>query len=144
LLVGGAFAAWRRNQPVWPWIAASSVWVAYFGWHALQASSHLSDVGGEKELFFSGGVRSVVQMAGPYSYGIGLVVVTVALIVARGRPEWWFSIGVVGGIPAVGILVDRPAWGILALPAATTLLPPWDEVKRQIAGLVAAVRPAGS
>ena len=142
LLLGGAFAAWRAKRPVWPWLVATAAWIGAFTWHAIQASSHLSAAGGEKELFLSGGLRSMVEMAGPYSYGIGLVVVTVAVIVARGRPEWWFAIGLVAGIPLIGLLIDRPAWGILALPTAAALLPPWDRVKEEIASLIASVRPS--
>jgi hypothetical protein len=122
LLLGGIFAALRYRRAAWPWVVAIVAWLALFAWHVRELTPYLSASGSEPPLLRNGGLASVASMAGPYTFGFGLVVVVLAAWRTRGLPEWWLSIGLIVLIPAAGVFTSRFHWGILVFPTAVALL----------------------
>ncbi len=124
LLLGGVFGAWHYRRALWPWLACATAWAAFVAWHISQVRPYLVPVGKEQPMLTGGGFSAVVAMAGPYTYGVGLAIVTYALWKTRWSPAWWVVAPLLILIPLAGLATARNYWGFLVLPTALALAGP--------------------
>jgi hypothetical protein len=113
----GLVLAWRRREPLRPWLVAAAVTVAGLALHVVLALGVGSREGTEATLLGTGTPpRSVVAMLlFGWPLGLGLVPWVLAGIhVVRHRLVAPVSALLV--VPLLGLAVDRPYWGILATP----------------------------
>jgi hypothetical protein len=122
MLIGGVIAAWRARQSLWPWLAAGVVWVAFVLWHISRTSRFIVDAGRQQRLLGTGSPRAMLEMAGPLTYGIAFAAVAWIVWRYRRTSAWWLSIGVIAGVPLIGLVVYRAYWGILVLPLALAVI----------------------
>jgi hypothetical protein len=107
----------RRHRR--PWLVGTGVAVAGYGLHTVLAMGAGFDRGTESDLFGTGDPPgSVVRMlVFAFPLALGVVVWALALLrVVRGRVL--VPVAALLGLPLLGLLVDRPYWGILATPFA--------------------------
>jgi hypothetical protein len=112
----GLVLAIRRGEDRRPWLVATAVSVAGLGLHVVLALGVGSANGTESPLLGTGTPRSVVTMLMfGWPAGIGLVPWALAAVqVVRRRLV--APVSALLAIPLLGLLVNRPYWGILATP----------------------------
>lgn len=136
LLLGGLVAAYLDGRQMRLWVAAIGLAALAIWAHAECVSPHLvpAGEGSEPRLLGTGGPVSVLRIAGlglPGGDVVGPLLwgSTLALVLRRSH---WAQPGLVFlMLPLVGLLIDRPAWGVLVVPF--TLVLGWDAVARQLA-----------
>lgn len=124
MLVGGLVAAWLYRKALWPWLAALAAVVAFYAWHYTQAQPYLVAQGAEPPTVGTGSIWAMVTMAGPYTFGVGLVIAAAAVWTQRRTPAWWLAAPVLVAIPLAGLFTSRFHWGLMVLPLAVALLGP--------------------
>jgi hypothetical protein len=121
LILGGLLAALVYKRFLWPWLTALAAWTLFLAWHFSQARPYLVADGREPPLLGGGRLGMMAEMAGPYTFGAGLVIVVFAVWKARWTPAWWLAAPLIVAIPLAGLFTFRFHWGFLVLPVALSL-----------------------
>ena len=122
VLLAGLVWAQVSKRPRWPWLVAGVLAGAAYLAHALCVSPYLvaAGQGGESALLGTADFpMSILRMAGfalPGGPVAGLVLWLLAVRwMWRSADYSWFP-GLYLALPLVGVLVERPLWGILVVP----------------------------
>jgi hypothetical protein len=121
-LIGAVVLALRERRPVRPWLAGVVTVAAAWAVHAAIASRYVSDESNVAPLagtahFPESVLRMMSWNAPEPAYLVALVTFGAAVIALSRYPELSLA-GPMLTIPLLGLVVDRPYWGILAVPVA--------------------------
>lgn len=129
-----AGAAWQRRS-IKPWLGALAVAAVVLALHWYWAEPYLDPEGRSATLAGTGGFRAVAAMTSILGFSttlsslsdvVGLAVWMIGLVLlwrSALRPALPLAL-----IPLLGLVVNRPYWGFLAMPLCLTALgglPPW-------------------
>lgn len=142
LLLAGLLAAQVRGLPRKPWIVATVGSGGLFALHTFVAGKYVLAHGNEAALMgtgrFPASILGITAWCLPGHLAAGAVLWALAVVHAcRVRAAVW-PVAVVLGLPLVGVLVNRPYWGLLMIPFAIL----W--AGEELADLVTKLRNAGS
>jgi hypothetical protein len=121
LMVGGLMTAMAERRPARPWVVALVVATVGYASHAISVLPHLGPPGTGTEPPLLGTGRfpsSIAAMAGfglPLGLVVGPVLWAMALTVAVRDPARRMAVPYLL-LPLTGLLVDRPAWGVMVVP----------------------------
>lgn len=132
LPLGFLLAARAQRRSVRPWVTCIAVEAVALGLHWWWTTDYLADEGNEAALVGTGNIQAVATMTsflvvpelvGLLLWGIGIVLLWKSAL--RG------AVGL-AAMPLTGFLVDRPYWGLLAMPLCLLALgglDPWPGVR---------------
>lgn len=119
LLVGGFSTALRSKRPLYPWIGAIVATAAFYLMHLLAVDPHLVTDGHETPLLGTGSVMAVLRIMGfglPGGTVVGPILWALAIVRLRLDQQLLIALAPYLALPLLGLLADRPYWGILVVP----------------------------
>lgn len=129
LPLGFLVAARRRGRPVSPWLLSMAAAAAVLALHWSIAQDYLDPAGRSARLAGTGSLGAVADMTSFIAIPpvLGLAVWGAGLVLLW-RSELRPAV-LLASMPVLGIFVDRPYWGFLAMPLCITALgglSPWQ------------------
>jgi hypothetical protein len=117
VLLVGLFLAWRRGERLRPWLVATAATLAGYVLHVALAAGVGAREGTEATLFGTGAPPRTVLTMLMFGWPLGVGLVPWAMAAARVvRARVLVPVSAVLAVPLLGVIVDRPYWGILATP----------------------------